>query len=208
MKVETLQSPRLSESGFQNPSRTPPGTSPTQWRLQEKPSRSATPLAPNPPPARLKHRIRAEMGGRSPRPCKASRTAGGDGIRTSGAPDNSHGLVAAQVCTTDDADPRTERQEALASGHKGGSMPATADLEEVGRGCARCSDPSRLVARASLSRLERPADLVTELYSPLWSPSVNALQMHPRRPRIKDGFGYEVTAEWPERSLYTPATTS
>lgn len=148
------------------------------------------------------------MGGRSPLTCKASRTAGGDGIRTASAPDNSHGLAAAQVCTTDDADPRTERQEALASGHKGGSMPATADLEEVGRGCARCSDPSSTVVRASLSRLARPADLVTELYSPLWSPSVNALQMHSRRPWAKDGFASEVTAEWPERSLYTPATTA
>ena len=99
------------------------------------------------------------MGGRSPLPCKASRTAGGDGIRTAGALDNSSEPAAAQVCTIDDADPRTERQEALASGHKGGSMPATADLEKVGPvevlGSLRDADPSSAIRSPALTRAGR-----------------------------------------------------
>ena len=113
------------------PSVLPQGPSPDHRRLPERLSRSSAAAAPNPPFVRPKHRLRAEMGGRSPRPCKASRTAGGDGIRTSGAPDNSHVPVAAQVGHTDDECPRSERQKELASGHTERSMPATADLDKI-----------------------------------------------------------------------------
>ena len=86
-------------------------------------------------------------------------------------------------------------------------MPAPAGLVEVGGGCARYSDPSSSVARASLRRLARPAGLLMEGYSPLWSPSVKASQRLSRKPQGEDGIASEVEARWPKRSLFTPDTT-
>ena len=114
--------------------------------------------------------------------------------------------MAAQIGDTIDERPRTERPQALASGIADGSMPGTADLTEVGWGCARCLDPSGQVVWARLGRLARPPDLLVEGYSALWSPSEKASQMASRKPRGEDGIARELTARWPKRSLYMSAT--
>ena len=146
------------------------------------------------------------MGGRSPRQPKACGGTGVGRTRTVYTPDTSHAPVAAQIGDTIDERPRTERHQALASGPADGSMPGTADLPEVGWGCARCLDPSGPIIRARLSRLARPTELLVEGYSALWSLSEKASQMASGRPRGEDEIARETTAGWPKRSFYTSAT--